>query len=150
MSGKATAVDRRVAVTLKLIADNPKLKVPAAMRAAKFTTAESEEPRCQMWIRRRLPAKSPSTKPSISLPGLGVSSITNASPHASLKYPPPKAKQKRQNSVAKQQTRVDDKKLKEHAVRAHNRATSFVDGKQFSKLRRLAVLQVLSRMTQIM
>jgi hypothetical protein len=70
ISGKAIAVDPRVAVTLRLIADNPKLKVPAAMWAAKFTTAESEEARCQMWIRRRLPAKSPSTKPSKSRNGV--------------------------------------------------------------------------------
>ena len=46
MSGNAAAVDPRVAVTLKLIAVSPKLKVPAAMRAEKITAAESEAPRC--------------------------------------------------------------------------------------------------------
>ena len=85
MSPKGTAKDPndpRVAAAVKISLKCEALKIPQAMRAAHFTTQDSNDPNKQKWIRRRI-QKSKSTQIASSIdigsPGTIVSSITTPS-----------------------------------------------------------------------
>ena len=143
--------DPRVAAAVKLRSQAPSFSIPQVMRAANFTDEDSNNPTCQMWVRRRIAKQKDKQKDSaidttidINSPGTTISSITTPSSNTTNepKHPPPKAKQIRRNSTQVQQARADNKKKTNHTKEARKFATRMyaaekdkVDGKSAEKVR---------------
>ena len=111
--------DRRVARAVEIQLGAPWLKLPQCMRAANFTTKDSQNPNKQMWVRRRLAKK---RKASLPVPEVtfdvdGNESITSSltkSTKTNASRPAPQAKITRCTSTAAQKRRANHKAAKAH------------------------------------
>ena len=113
MSDRDISKDPRVKKTTSLLQNVPTLSVPQAMRAVKFTQAESENARTQMWIPQRMQSNTPTpstkTPTSINIPSLEIiaSSLSQSTTSTAPIKLPPILKQQQKTSRATQQDRVN-------------------------------------------
>jgi hypothetical protein len=110
--------DRRVKATLRILQDNPKLKLPQAMRAAEFTLQESQSQKCQQWVRRRMRQQTPT---QIAISKTASSTVSTLSITPSFKR---KVKQVRHTSSATQQKRQNKLVQQGHYKTAYKMATN--------------------------
>lgn len=107
-----THEDPRVKVTLGLMENNPKLKLPQAMRAAEFTIEESKDPTLQMRVRRRQKKELPTsvtvnTQSTASVSTLSTLTSTPLGKIKKVRHTSHAAQQKRQNK------KINERKRKE-------------------------------------
>ncbi len=130
--------DPRVKATLRYLESNPNLKLPAAMRAAKFTIAESQDRTLQMRIRRRLktvPASvnvgaSPATSAST------VSTLTTTSVNGNttkVRHTSRAAQMIRQNKKIEERKRIDATKMATAMYKVEKDKPNGTEGKLSAK-----------------
>ena len=142
------STDKRVRKAAQMLADAPNLKVPEAMRAAKYTLDQSKSRALQMQVRRYYKKNFASTIPTaVSPPASSIleaisplsASATSSSAGSSSKsarrigHNVAGVKDIRKTAKQSQQRRLNSKKVNDNEKRAHKKATLIYDRERKKK-----------------
>ncbi|KAL7490610.1 hypothetical protein ACHAWT_000174 [Skeletonema menzelii] len=132
--------DPRVNATLGFLETNPNLKLPEAMRAAKFTLEESQNPSVQMTIRRRRKRKLPANVTVYSPTDASASAVStltttpvNDNTTKEVRHTTHAAQTIRRNKKIKERKRIDATKRATAIFKVEKDKPKGTDGKLSAK-----------------